>query len=157
MKTFLAVIGGFFALLFLAAIGFGIYGWTKIGPANEEAVIYAEETIIAVATTWDGSALTARADEMLLQNASPGKIEELMGLGARTVGDLKTLGDIECVTSFNSSTGEGTVYTSDCTVTGEHDRGSVAYTLTVRKKDDKWTLFSFNFDAKQHEAAPTEV
>jgi len=104
VKTFLSVIGGIVLLFFVALIGFFIYGFIKLGPITAEAEEYASETLLAVISHWNGDAIHERATPELNNVLEEGSVLELMGQGARAVGDLTSLGDVECTANFNTST-----------------------------------------------------
>lgn len=157
MKSFLAIVGGTGLLIFFLIAGFFVYGFVKLGPIKAEAEAYAGETITAVTSTWNGDAIFERASSELKNTLEEGAVVELMGQGSRAVGDLVTLGNVECTTSFNTSTGEGTVYTANCKASSDHDRGKVDYALTVIKRDEEWALNGFHFNVTERATFEAEV
>jgi len=157
LKTFLATIGGIAAVIFFIIIGFAIYAGIQLGPITKAGQKYAEETIRAVTTEWDGSALIERATPELKKELTEGKLETIMGTGSRSVGGLVSLDELTCSANVSVTTGEGKITRAECTGEGIHARGSSEYRVVVIARDDIWKVNGFFFTAHPKEDAPVEI
>ncbi len=88
MKTFLAVVGGLALVIVIALVSLFVIGFQKAGPLLEEAHVYADETIPAIATNWDSNEFTKRATPELMALFKDGALAGLMAEGERQLGDM---------------------------------------------------------------------
>ncbi|GJL92119.1 hypothetical protein [Hyphococcus sp.] len=157
MRNFLAVLGGILVLLIVMFIGAAIYMGVQLGPAQEEAKTYVRESIFAIASDWSADEVYVRASDKLKGILKEPEVIALMQQGARTVGGLNALDEIECSTNMSTSTGQGKVVTAECTTTGSHQRGSVDYTIAVEKRNDTWSMNAFHYNVTAIEETATEI
>lgn len=157
MKKILVFLGGIFLFLIVIVVGLGIYMGVQLGPADEEARVYARNSILAISSEWDADEVFARASEELLATLDEGEVIQLMRQGARAVGDLTKLGEVECATNISTHTKTGKIVQSECTANAEHQRGSVDYTVNVMKRDESWSTTGFHFNVVEMSEGATEI
>ena len=158
MKTFLAIIGAL-ALLFFAALGgLFFYGVQKVGPMIDQAHAYADESILAVATTWDGAALMARAAPELEELLGNGALDALMAEGNRLLGEMEDYAGAECtITNYQFTSAAGELALAACQATATHKLGSAQYALNIVMRNKEWKVLGFFVTPENTERGPVQV
>ncbi|GJL92988.1 hypothetical protein [Hyphococcus sp.] len=158
MKTFLAIIGTL-ALLFIGLIvGLFFIGFQKAGPLIEEAHAYADESLPAIASEWNGEELWARAAPELRDILKNGGLEQLMSAGAFQFGALVEHDGADCtITQFNMSTNGKEFAVAQCVGKAKFEKMLAGYTLNIVKRDDEWKILGFFVTADQKIEQPVTV
>ena len=144
MRTFLAIIGalaifvvGVFAILV-------VIGLNAIKPLTAEAEAYADASIPAIATEWDGAALSRRASPELLAELTDEKLEGVMTFGAKNLGPMTEYQGATClIVDFRMSANDGETVQASCDARAEHEGGGAGYSVALIKRNDAWSLLSF--------------
>lgn len=146
LKMVLAVIGGIFLVLVIG-IGSCVASLAvKVPGLNEESQAYADETIEAVCTDWDQSALEERLSPEFWEVTDDADLDKLFEIVGK-------LGPLE---SFETSRGEANIQrflgqeervTAVYHAEAEFDEGPATITLTLIKHDDEWQVAGFNVNS----------
>jgi hypothetical protein len=158
MRTFLAVLGGIFLLLILS-IGILVFiGMQKVGPLQKEADAYANESIKAIATSWDGAALMERASPELKEALGGGELEKLID-AASQFGPMISAEPAKCqILKYEYSSDAGELAGAECHAAARFARGSGQFKLTEIKRDGNWALLGFWVNGEVDQAAqPVQV
>jgi len=123
VKTFLAIVGAL-ALLIVGSIAVLFFiGLQKAGPLLQEAHDYADDAIPAVATKWDGAALSSRAAPELADLLKNGALETIMAEGSRLLGEMTAYENAACqITNYQFNTDSGELVLAACTARATHAR-----------------------------------
>ena len=108
------------------------------------AQTYADESIRAIATSWDAKELEKRASSQLKAETSHGQFVRLMEQCKAKLGGLKTLGTHGSV-QFNSgaTTSEGAFQAVGMTVSATFQKGPAEIRITVVKTGTEWQINEF--------------
>ena len=144
MKTLLAIVGalaifvvGVFAVLI-------VIGINSLKPMTAEATAYADESILAIASDWDGDAFIDRASAALLSQMSQDELRVIMAFGRQHLGALSDYQGATCeVIGFEYTTENGELVTATCEARAEHELGGASYALTLMKQRDNWSMLGF--------------
>ena len=144
MRTVLAIVGALaiFAVVTLAVLF--VIGRNAIKPLTEEATAYADASVSAIATEWNGEALVARASPELRVALTDDTLEGVMTFGAENLGLMLEYQGATCLlVSFEITQAEGEVVQASCDARANHEGGGGAYSLGLIKRNDAWSLLSF--------------
>lgn len=144
MKTLLAIVGalaifvvGVFAILF-------VIGVNSLKPMTAEATAYADESILAIASDWDGVALADRASPELRAKLTADTVTTLMAFGQQHLGALTNLDGATCeIVNFEYTTENGEQVTATCSARAEHELGAAGYALNLIRRNDDWSVLGF--------------
>ncbi len=144
MKTFLAVLGALALIVIILFVALFFVGYQRATPLIEEAETYADETIQAVATNWNGAELSARASPEMTALLSDGALQQIMDAGKFQFGPMTTYDGATCTLThyqLHSSTGETVV--AQCTANAEFEKASGSFLVNLVKRSDEWKVLGF--------------
>lgn len=158
MRTFLAIIGA----LAIGVVGlFGvlvIIGVQRAGPVLEEAHAYADESVPAITSEWNGDELWSRAAPELKELLRNGGLEQLMSAGSFQLGRLVNYNPAECtLTGYELGTEEGETALAQCAGKAEYEKAIAGYTLNVLKREGEWKILGFYVLAEEATDQPVMV
>ncbi|MCI5045312.1 MAG: hypothetical protein MRY72_11500 [Aquisalinus sp.] len=144
----LSIVGGLAILLVLGFVALVVIGMRQIGPIVDEGTIYANETIRAITTDWDGEEFLQRSSPEMLAILSVSDINQLMNAGRRELGSMTDFNDdAECMIASYELDESGESAFLSCTASAQFERAEGDLSLTVVRHDDVWQLAGFFVNA----------
>ncbi len=144
MRTVLAIIGALAIFVVVAFVILVVAGLNAIKPLTAEATAYADASISAIATEWDGEALKKRASSELKAELTDEKVDGVMSFGAENLGLMTNYQGASCmIVNFEVTTADGELVQASCDARAEHEGGGAGYSVALIKRNDAWALLSF--------------
>lgn len=147
MKLFWKILGVVACgLVLLAGLGIAVLLY-KGFQLNSEGTAFVDAAIPAISAHWDTAEFLDRATPELKQAAKPADLAKLFER-------LRPLGKL---TKYNGATGNthsdfdsstGTTIEGEYTATAEYQDGTATFQVAAVKRDGRWMINGFHFDAK---------
>jgi hypothetical protein len=137
MKKILTVLGGIFAILLVL---FGVVA-IQATLLDRESSIYADDSIRAIATTWNEEALQQRASPELLSSASGNELDRVF-IQLRPLGRMMHYDGSKCSSNLFYGTG-GKRTTAACNGRAEFEHGQAEMNLLLIKHN-VWQVGGFH-------------
>ena len=152
MRKFLQVLGALTLLMLVlgaASIGSLFYFGQKL---DAESKAYVDDAVAAIGMNWEIAALLDRATPELQAGINPGQLESLFASFSRAGPLLE----------YQGSSGEANISVNNLTVSvsaayiakATFRNGTGTFRIVLLKRNDKWQIHNFNFDAELSGAQP---
>lgn len=129
--------GGGLITFFVVRMGMGVMS---------EAKNYGDQSVTAICTTWDASALSSRAAPELIAQNPEGTLENVVATMAPAMGPLKSI-ESSSITGVEAKSATGQTSYMEAQYQGVIlcEKGKADVTMTILKRNDKWEILKINF------------
>ena len=146
MKKTLMILGGIFAILFVAVV-IGISVLAIKGKAlDEESKAYVDKVTPIILGNLNKETLFQHASDELKNSASPEEFDKIFNLFSK-LGKFKEYKGSSGQANISVTTERGKQITGIYQAQAEFENGPATIKLTVIKKGDNWQIIGFNIDS----------
>ena len=147
MRTLFVVIGVLTVLCCCGGVGVLFFGYRAASQLMAEAQKYGDDSLRAIADSWDVKELERRADAQLTKQYSKAEMKSLVDK-LKKLGSLRgvqsKVTNIEGMTSTEQETAFLASYTADCTF----ENGLGKAKLQLIKRGNEWRIRQFDLKEK---------
>ena len=133
-------------LVLLAGLGIAVLLY-KGFQLNSEGTAFVDAAIPAISAHWDTAELFDRATPELKQTTKPADLATLFE-GLRPLGKMTKYNGATGNTHSDFDSSTGTTIAGSYTATAEYQHGTATIDVVAVKRDGRWMINGFRFDAK---------
>ncbi len=157
MRTILAIVGALALLVILAIVAVFVSSALRMPRLAKEAKVYVDASIPAIAATWDGEALYARAAPEFQQVLDSETLGSIMAAGASQFGPLTDYQGAACeAIRVELALGSPETAFAECTAAASFARVDGRLRVSAVKREGDWKLFAFYVDPVAESDEPAE-
>lgn len=111
-----------------------------------DAKTFGDQSVTAICTNWDASALSSRAAPELIAQNPEGTLENIVATMGPALGPLKSI-ESSSITGVEAKSATGTTSFMEANYSGVIlcEKGKADVTMTILKRNDKWEILKINF------------
>ena len=148
MKKFLSIVGGFFLLLILVAVGFMGYAAYQGRGLDASSKAYVETNVPPIVSTWSKEELLKRSSPQLLKiiNEKPEQLDLLFQKLSK-LGTMQSFGDIKGDANVSYTTQYGKVTTASYVANAKFENGEGRISVRLIQLSGQWQFLFFNINS----------
>ena len=145
MKKLLSILGAIFLLLLVA--GGGLFGflWMKGGRLDAESKGYIEANLPALLSNMSTDALRSYMSDDDIAKVNRVDSDRFIAALTSRYGRYQSMGDLKG-DSFINFTNAGQIISARYRVPVKYENGALLVQVVLRKRDEKWSMVSVQFD-----------